>query len=59
MLKYLYWDLLLFWLDDNEIVKLKSDFLKNKEKLIRVLEYKVDREEFKDYFRKSKEVIVL
>lgn len=59
MLKYLYWDLSLFWSDDNEIAKLKSDLSKNKEKLTRALEYKADREELKDHLRKSKEAIAL
>ena len=45
--------------DEKEIAKLKSDLSRNKEKLTRALEYKADREELKDYLRKSKEAIAL
>ena len=46
-------------IDEKEIAKLKSDLSRNKEKLTRALEYKADREELKDYLRKSKEAIAL
>lgn len=46
-------------IDEKEIAKLKSDLSRNKAKLTRALEYKADREELKDYLRKSKEAIAL
>lgn len=45
--------------NEKEIIRLKSDLVRNKEKLTHALEYKADREELKDKIRKSKEAIAL